>query len=412
MDGLILESSNEIGGRSYGIVCDSAQQGSTNKNYIHGQDVTIVTIGYKPTDISGYNSYLSNICLGSDDSEVELTDSDLKNISGKSRLGLYNSFATGLDIEGTLYIDNSIISNSAIYNNYADTEVITLLGSNLYNVDAIKTGGNGEGIVVGANTTGRSCTLSNCLGRGRGTNIAFGTYGHGISITASNYILEKCTGESVRSDIGDTASAAVGIYIKDTCLGNIKILDCVAITDGGYDPGVSATFNIFSFIDDCEQGGIYINGLNALSRGRGIKLNNKQISGPCIYTNINVQVFDTNSTGILISRANIFINNFHVSSSTTGIDLESAATGCTFIKGTVIVSGTSVNDHGIYLRNSCKVIQCIIQVTNTSTNCLTAGAAINAVVYQNFLTGPTTKINASITINAATTETSQGNVLL
>jgi hypothetical protein len=272
--------------------------------------------------------------------------------------------------------DSTIINNTQ-----TGIAAISVSGTKMRNVTGITRDVSGTGIKLGNSDT-KIPQIVHCIGEGRGSGYA----GIELSGVTNGYYLYKCTG------IG--TSVARGIFASSSA--GIDFIDCSANATSQY------AFEMGTSLTDCSVSNLTVN----CSNGAGIALRSS-----AEYQNLNVLVGSDDEIGIDIF-APVAIIGFNIDSNGPGIRLDSAATGSSFIDGTILVRRNTTTSHGIILVDNCAVVRTFIGVVNTSANCLNAGVAINTSYTQCLFTGATTNVNANITQVITATEDNQGNITI
>ena len=286
--------------------------------------------------------------------------------------------------------NSSIYDSTFIYDGSINiTQAIYCNASSMYNVKGIVNSGEGTGIeIVGFIGAGTSI-IDSCYGEGIGDGR------NGIIVKDADKLqLINCTGFGGRVS---GINSNIGIFINTS---TVELINCNASVNTS---GASS----IGFATDVSSNAQVI----------GMKINSANVGAFLQSNTSSYQDFTINSNGIdvagvILDNSDISIRNFNIASNGIGINCFSTATDCNIINSTVTTRRDSASAHGIVLRNNCSVIQSFIRVRNTSSNCLNASSAVNAFIYQNFLTGATTKINANITLDTTATEDAQGNILL
>ena len=278
-------------------------------------------------------------------------------------------------------------AGAQIFGVYAEgyNPCITVTNGQLYDTTARSL--NGGGITVEANGT-----AIKCVGYGYGADglvsqgkiidcVGYGALNRGI--TASSGLIQNCTGYG-GGDVGiSIGSAAVAINSTGYSTAGAGILiqsNTTNIGLKGYSTASYGIYNINSVLNNC-------NGYSTANAG--IRMEN---AGATIAELRSCQAIAT--TAVAISQANL-------------------TSGCKIINTEAICRWNNAAGHGItILGNNTQVIQCVVEVTNASANCLNAASALTTKYAHNAFGVSTTPINANITQGMLNTNDLQGNITI
>jgi hypothetical protein len=116
----------------------------------------------------------------------------------------------------------------------------------------------------------------------------------------------------------------------------------------------------------------------------------------------------------IISNANTGAANGHHRNSailsTAGIG---AAGAGPYFNSSIQSSWNNAGGHGIRITgNNTEIVECVIEVTNTSANAINAASAFTSRYANNAFKGATTPVNANVTQAVTNTHDNQGNILI
>jgi hypothetical protein len=286
------------------------------------------------------------------------------------------SFTSGSDIDflgsktyvtspsGTGYVAN--LSSVGTFRNLwilaTGTSIAGSFGGNLFNCN-IETTGAGNGIVQ-LFPSATDCRGVSNSGRG------FYVYEDGF--------LNRCVGIS---------SSGYGIYCE-TSGSNIRLWKCVAVCVSG--PGLyvrgtkvydTLVFSSSSAAIQCSFGSNQI--FNTTARSSSAVAINCQV-GDLLYSSVFISDGQSSVSGGAKAYNCSIITNWN---NATGSAYGTAAAGS-------------------------EVVNCLLQVTNSGSNCLNATSSVTVKFSNNTFKGATTPVNANVVQNIVNTQDNQGNILL
>jgi hypothetical protein len=292
--------------------------------------------------------------------------------------------------------------------------------------------------LIGGATNMRCLTINNASAQ------VFGVYAEGYNpcITVTNGQLFDSTARSfagggIQVDANGTAIKCVGYGFNADAIRTDggKLIDCI-----GY--GTNNAISVYSsgFAQNCVgygSIGIYSNSnTSRLINCTGYGTSNVGIS-TASSTNLGLIGYSNGSYGIFVING-ILTNCVGYSTVNAGIRMENAganiaelrsckaiSTTATAISQANLTSGNKIMNteaisrwnnaagHGItILGDNTQVVQCVVEVTNASANCLYAASALTAKYANNAFSVSTTPISANITQGMINTHDNQGNIII
>jgi len=288
-------------------------------------------------------------------------------------------------------------------------------------------------------------TSMRCLTINNASAEVYGIYAEGASnptITVTNGTLNDSIGKSV--DGGGIIVGANGKIVK--CIGygfngggisNFGLaIDCVA-----YDGGVSGFGNNGTAIDcvgwsaasggfSCGGGSNNINCTGYSSAGIGFLANGAvnvisckgySSAGPGLAM-INGAAYDslgfsTTSYGVLVTNAGAIATDLRsckaISLAAIAIFMDNVTSGCKIYNTEAYSKWNNAGGHGIKVSgNNAEIVQCTIEVSNSSANAINAASALTTKYANNAFKGSTTPINVNITQGMINAHDLQGNILI
>lgn len=331
------------------------------------------------------NCSISNITFKRIGGTASSTNTLCMYITGASTIKMYGSNLIG----GATNIRCLTINNAGaqVYGVYAEgyNPVILVTNGQLYDSTAKSLGGTG----ITVSSTG---TAIKCISYGLGADglvsagriidcIGYGSVNNGLSISGG--LVQNCTGFS---------AGGAGIYINSSSV--------VALNSTGYSIAGNG-------ISTSGSANIGLQGYSTVNYGISI------INGVLI----DCTGYSTASAGIRMENSGATICELRscraISTAATAISQANTTSGCKIIKTEAICRWNNASGHGItLLGDNTIIVQCTIDVVNSSANGIYAASALNAKTAQNAFIGCTTMINANITQTASGVEDSQGNILI
>jgi len=294
-------------------------------------------------------------------------------------------------------------------------------------------------ILTSGTTNMRCLTINNANAE------IYGIYAEGVSnptITVTNGTLNDSTGKSING--GGISVGASGKIIK--CIGygvNVGGISNagLAIDSFAYDPGVQGFGNNGTAINctgwsngsggfaasggstsiNCigystAQIGFYSNGaVNVISckgyssAGAGLAMINGAAYDSLGFSTTSYGIWATNSgataTDLRSCRA--------ISLAAIAIFMDNVTSGCKIYNTEAYSKWNNAGGHGIKVSgNNAEIVQCTIEVSNSSANAINAASALTTKYANNAFKGSTTAINANITQGVTNTHDNQGNILV
>lgn len=245
----------------------------------------------------------------------------------------------------------------------------------------------GTGIIVEA-----SGTAIKCVSYGYGSDglvsagniidcVGYGSVNNGITATAG--LVQNCTGYG---------GGGFGLSIGGA--------NTVAINSTGYSP---------------STGGVYTNSIRAIglkgysTSGRGIYLINGVLTDCIGYSTANQGIYMENS-GATISELR---SCKAISTAAAAIYQNNLTTGSKIYNTEAISRWNNVLGHGIIVSgNNTEIVQCIIETTNATANCISGSSALTAKYANNAFKGATVAVTPNITQGIINTHDNQGNIII
>jgi len=243
----------------------------------------------------------------------------------------------------------------------------------------------------------------------------------GINV-ATNGRAVKCTGYGFYNGGILSAGTLIDCTAYDPAVGAMSITagsatNCVGYGGGG--PGITlsgtgALVNCTGYgvggVGITINGGIYAVGCIGYSTvAAGIGMING-VAYDCIG-------FSTANNGISTTNSGANITELRSCSaiSTTAVALNMANTtsGCKIYNTEAYSKWNNAAGHGIVVAGAnAEIVQCIIEVTNASANCISGSSALTTKYANNAFKGSTVAVNANITQGIVNTHDNQGNILV
>jgi hypothetical protein len=292
--------------------------------------------------------------------------------------------------------------------------------------------------LIGGTTNMRCLTINNA-----GAEV-FGIYAEGYNptITVTNGTLNDSTAKSLNG--GGISVGASGKIVK--CIGygvNVGGISNagLAIDSFGYDPGVAGFGNSGTAINctgwsngsgGFTQGsvgtaincigystanvGFFINGATNVTSCKGYSTANVGLSmiNSVVYDCLG---FSTANNGIYAINAGATITELRsckaISTSAAAINMANTTSGSKIYNTEVISKWNNASGHGIILSgNNTQIVQCTIEVTNSSANCLFGLGSLTTKYANNAFAGSLTAVTSNITQGMVNTHDAQGNILI
>ena len=270
------------------------------------------------------------------------------------------------------------VNGFEIISNVATSMSVSLIRGTIANCRMISNSTTGTALI---NLGSINNSFVQCTSSGYGVNLS------NTSTIANNIISYSNTGVAVAGGLlnNSTAYSSGGYGVSGT-----NVRNCTIISDG----------NIAAYLSNIYNSSVYS------TSNVGAFIQNQTITTSTIISTANsgVQLFDTSNIStsyISTTSANpalLFSNN----------SLTSKAKNCTIVN-----TANSASGHGVRFNfTNAYLLDCQIQVANTSANCMYAASAL-AVRYAGCkFEGATTSINANITQAITNTPDSQGNIII
>ena len=353
-----------------------------------------------------------------------------------------NGHTYTLNVAGTA---NCIQDNAAAVNCSISNIIIKRLGGTASSVNTLCMYVTGASIIkcystklIGGATNMKCLTINNASAQ------IFGVYAEGYNpcITVTNGQLYDTTARSfggggITVEANGTAIKCIAYgYGADGLVSSGKIIDCVGY--GALNHGISASTGLVQNCTGYGGGGI---GINIGGSVIAINSTGYSVGGVGIScsgtTNIGLKGYSTASYGMYIING-VITDCVGYSTANAGIRMENAGaniaelrscqaiattavaisqanltSGCKIINTEAICRWNNAAGHGItILGNNTQVIQCVVEVTNASANCLNAASALTTKYAHNAFGVSTTPINANITQGMLNTNDLQGNITI
>ena len=292
--------------------------------------------------------------------------------------------------------------------------------------------------LIGGTTNMRCLTINNA-----GAEV-FGIYAEGYNptITVTNGTLNDSTAKSLNG--GGISVGASGKIVK--CIGygvNVGGISNagLAIDSFGYDSGVQGFGNTGTAINCtgwsngsggfiCQGGSTSINcnGYSTANYGFGVNGATNVVSCKGYSTaNVGLSIingvlydclgYSTTNNGIYAINSGAAITELRsckaISTSAAAINMANTTSGCKIYNTEVISKWNNASGHGIILSgNNTQVVQCTIEVTNSSANCLYGLGSLTTKYANNAFAGSLTAVTSNITQGMVNTHDAQGNILI
>ena len=410
---------------SYGIIGVSNSSGLYTYYSTFGSAMSAATSG-------------QTIELFSDINESTNTTINLKNgvnINGNNHT--YTLITTGTS---NCFQDAGVAVNCSISNiiikrlggTASSTDTLCLYITGASNIKAYGTK------LIGGTTNMRCLTINNASAE------VFGIYAEGYNptITVTNGTLNDSTAKSLNG--GGISVGASGKIVK--CIGyGVNVGGVVnaglAIDSFGYDSGVQGFSNNGTainctgwsngsggFICDVSSTSINCNGYSTANYGFGVNGATNVVSCKGYSTsNVGLSIvngvlydclgFSTASNGIYAINAGATITELRscksISTSAAAINMANTTSGSKIYNTEIISKWNNASGHGIILSgNNTQVVQCTIEVTNSSANCLFGLGPLTTKYANNAFAGSLTAVTSNITQGMVNTHDAQGNILI
>jgi hypothetical protein len=102
-----------------------------------------------------------------------------------------------------------------------------------------------------------------------------------------------------------------------------------------------------------------------------------------------------------------------VSTAAPAIRQSNLTSGCKIYNTEAISRWNNVGGHGITVYgNNTEIVQCTIETTNTSANCISGSSALTVKYANNAFKGATVAVTPNITQGMINTHDNQGNIII
>jgi hypothetical protein len=331
------------------------------------------------------NCSISNITIKRLGGTASSTNTLCLYITGASIVKCYSTKLVG----GTTNMRCLTINNASaqVFGIYAEgyNPCITVTNGQLYDSTAKSLGGSG----IQVDTNG---TAIKCVSYGLGADglvsagkiidcIGYGSVNNGI--TVSTGLIQNCTGYG---------GGGSGLYLNGT---SIVALDSTGYSVGGVGILTTSSINI---------------GLKGYSTvGYGIYLINGVLTDSTGYS--------TAAAGIRMENSGASISELRsckaISTTAVAISQFNLTSGSKIFNTEAISRWNNVAGHGIALSgNNTQIVQCTVEVTNSSANCLFGVGAVSSKFANNAFAGSLTAVTSNITQSIVNTHDAQGNILI
>jgi hypothetical protein len=331
------------------------------------------------------NCSISNITIKRLGGTASSTNTLCLYITGASIVKCYSTKLVG----GTTNMRCLTINNASaqVFGVYAEgyNPCITVTNGQLYDSTAKSLGGSG--IQVEANGTAIKCTsyglgADGLVSAGKIIDcVGYGSVNNGITVSAG--LIQNCTGYG---------GGGSGLYLNAL---SIVALDSTGYSVGGVGILTTSTINI---------------GLKGYSTvGYGIYLINGVLTD-CIG-------YSTAAAGIRMENSGASISELRsckaISTTAVAISQFNLTSGSKIFNTEAISRWNNAAGHGIALSgNNTQIVQCTVEVTNSSANCLFGVGSVSSKFANNAFAGSLTAVTSNITQSIVNTHDAQGNILI
>jgi hypothetical protein len=293
-------------------------------------------------------------------------------------------------------------------------------------------------ILIGGATNMRCLTINNANAE------VYGIYAEGYNptITVTNGTLNDSTGKSLNG--GGISVGASGRIIK--CIGygvNVAAIDNAgtSIDSYGYSSGVAGFNNTGTAINcngwsvgaggfvcgggstnvNCtgystSQIGFFINGATNVTSCKGYSVAGAGLAmvNGAAYDSVG---FSTTSYGIWVTNSGATATDLRSCKATSlaamALFMNNTTSGCKIYNTEAYSKWNNAAGHGIVVAGqNAEIVQCTIEVSNASANCISGSSALTTKYANNAFKGSTTAVTANITQGIVNTHDNQGNILV
>jgi hypothetical protein len=331
------------------------------------------------------NCAISNITLKRLGGTASSVNTMCMYITGASRIKAYSTILIG----GATNMRCLTVNNTSaeVYGIYAEgyNPVATITNGIVYNSEFRSI--SGTGLTVEANGTAIKCIAYGYGADGLASAgkiidcVGYGALNNGI--TVSTGLVQNCTGYG---------GGGAGLYLNGTTI--------VAINCTGYSVGGAGIFTSSPTSYDLK---------GYSTAGAGISMING-IAYDCLgYSTANNGIYAINS-GANITELRSCKS---ISTSAIALNMANAATGSKIYNTEAYSKWNNAAGHGIVVAGqNTEIVQCTIEVTNASANCISGSSALTVKYANNAFKGSTVAVNANITQSITNTHDNQGNILV
>jgi hypothetical protein len=306
-------------------------------------------------------------------------------ITGASRIKAYSTILIG----GATNMRCLTINNASaeVYGVYAEgyNPVATITNGIVYNSEFRSI--NGGGMTVEANGTAIKCVAYGYGADGLSSSgkiidcVGYGALNNGISVSAG--LVQNCTGYG---------GGGAGISMNGSAI--------VAINCTGYSVAGAGIFTSSPTSFDLK---------GYSTAGAGISIINGAVFDSLGYS--------TSTNGILATNAGANITELRsckaISTTAIAINMNNPTSGCKIYNTEAYSKWNNAVGHGIVVAGAnAEIVQCTIEVTNASANCISGSSALTTKYANNAFKGSTIAVNANITQGIVNTHDNQGNILV
>jgi hypothetical protein len=292
-------------------------------------------------------------------------------------------------------------------------------------------------ILIGGATNMRCLTVNN------GSAEVYGIYAEGYNpITVTNGTLNDSTGKSLNG--GGISVGANGKIVK--CIGygvNVGGISNagLAIDSYGYDSGVQGFGNSGTAINctgwsggsggfatqpgstciNCTgystaQIGFFSNGAVNITSCKGYSVAGAGLAmvNGAAYDSVG---FSTTSYGIWVTNSGATATDLRSCKATSlaamALFMNNTTSGCKIYNTEAYSKWNNAAGHGVVVAGSnAEIVQCTIEVTNASANCISGSSALTAKYANNAFKGSAVAVNANITQGIVNTHDNFGNIII
>lgn len=331
------------------------------------------------------NCVISNITIRRLGGTPSSTNTLCMYITGASRIKAYSTTLLG----GATNMRCLTINNASaeVFGIYAEgyNPVATITNGTIYNSEFRSI--NGGGMTVEANGTAIKCVAYGYGADGLTSAgkiidcVGYGALNNGISVSAG--LVQNCIGYG---------GGGAGIYLNGSTI--------VAINSTGYSVAGAGLFT-------SSPTSIDLKGYS--SAGAGISMINGSLFDSIGYS--------TSTNGILANNSGANITELRsckaISTTAAAINMNNTTSGCKIYNTEAYSKWNNAAGHGIVVAGAnAEIVQCTMEVTNASANCISGSSALTTKYANNAFKGSTIAVNANITQGMINTHDNFGNIII